>query len=222
MYYNHFHSYKYWSCWLQDKNFSSETINIKKGDTILLNNPSLVYINLKGIISISKKYDTNKFITLYLLTSSNCIFFLDTKINSFLEGKALTSSTLLVISRKDFIILKKSYPSILKLELNSLKFTLNFMESFIIIFYHKNIRARLLSFFLIMSKNFGLIYYSCITINFPISHQDIAKIIGASRVSVTRIINELKKKLIIIYKQKITIQNPVHLSHYILNSSYTK
>nr|YP_009369875.1 global nitrogen transcriptional regulator [Boldia erythrosiphon]ARO90563.1 global nitrogen transcriptional regulator [Boldia erythrosiphon] len=195
MYYNHFSLPVDWSVLVHDLNCMSETIVINKGDIILLNNSSLVYINLQGIVAISKRYLSNKFITLYLLTSANCIFFIDNKVNYYLEGKALTSSKLLVVTFKDFINLRTHYQNILGFELNSLMVKLNYIELFANMLYHKNIRNRLINFFLIMCKNFGLIYSSGIMIDFSISHLDIATIIGASRIMVTRILNELKKNL---------------------------
>nr|YP_010337359.1 global nitrogen transcriptional regulator [Pulvinaster venetus]UNJ16944.1 global nitrogen transcriptional regulator [Pulvinaster venetus] len=220
MSYNNLFLHNDWNFLIHNSNISFEIINLEQKDNMILDNSSLVYIGLHGIVSISKRYSSNKLVTLYLINLNNVIFSVDTNINYYLEVKAFTKSTLLIISFADFYTCKRYHSQLLKLELDSLNSKLYYIELFANIFHHKNIVNKFLSFILIMCKNFGIIYPPGILIDLEISQLDISKIIGCSRVTVTRLINLLKKKLIIIINRKIMVYNPVYLTNCIINNDH--
>jgi CRP-like cAMP-binding protein len=69
------------------------------------------------------------------------------------------------------------------------------------------------SFLLILCRDFGVPNSRGITIDLKLSHQAIAEAIGSTRVTVTRLLGELRQeKMISIEKKKITVYNPVALS----------
>jgi CRP-like cAMP-binding protein len=73
--------------------------------------------------------------------------------------------------------------------------------------------SRLVSFLLILCRDFGVPCADGITIDLKLSHQAIAEAIGSTRVTVTRLLGDLReKKMISIHKKKITVHKPVSLS----------
>jgi CRP/FNR family transcriptional regulator, global nitrogen regulator len=77
---------------------------------------------------------------------------------------------------------------------------------------HRDMGSRLVSFLLILCRDFGMPTNSGITIDLRLSHQAIAEAIGSTRVTVTRLLGDLKDgELISIHKKKITVHNPIAL-----------
>ena len=86
-------------------------------------------------------------------------------------------------------------------------------ETFIESLTHKDIYSKLVNFLSILCEDFGVIGEKGITIDLHLSHQDIADAIGSTRVTITRIIGELKKLgLLTIDRKKIVIFDPALLS----------
>ena len=86
-------------------------------------------------------------------------------------------------------------------------------ETFIESLTHKDIYSKLVNFLSILCEDFGVIGGNGITIDLHLSHQDIADAIGSTRVTITRIIGELKKLgLLTIDQKKIVIFDPALLS----------
>ncbi len=78
---------------------------------------------------------------------------------------------------------------------------------------HRDMGSRLVSFLLILCRDFGVPSSDGITIDLKLSHQAIAEAIGSTRVTVTRLLGDLRQdKMISIHKKKITVHNPVTLS----------
>jgi CRP/FNR family transcriptional regulator, global nitrogen regulator len=77
---------------------------------------------------------------------------------------------------------------------------------------HRDMGSRLVSFLLILCRDFGLPANDGVTIDLKLSHQAIAEAIGSTRVTVTRLLGDLRKqKMISISKKRITVHNPVEL-----------
>ncbi|KUO78584.1 MAG: hypothetical protein APF81_08740 [Desulfosporosinus sp. BRH_c37] len=64
------------------------------------------------------------------------------------------------------------------------------------------VHDRVIQLLVRMSKDRGLQIGDCIVIDFPISNDDIAKMVGSSRQTITLIINELRERGIINWEQK--------------------
>ena len=78
---------------------------------------------------------------------------------------------------------------------------------------HRDMGSRLVSFLLILCRDFGVPTKDGITIDLKLSHQAIAEAIGSTRVTVTRLLGDLRQdEMISIHKKKITVHNPVALS----------
>ncbi len=66
---------------------------------------------------------------------------------------------------------------------------------------------------LILCRDFGVPTKDGITIDLKLSHQEIAEAIGSTRVTVTRLLGDLRQEeMRSIHKKKITVHNPVALS----------
>jgi global nitrogen regulator NtcA len=78
---------------------------------------------------------------------------------------------------------------------------------------HRDMGSRLVSFLLILCRDFGVPDPQGVTIDLKLSHQAIAEAIGSTRVTVTRLLGDLRDdRMISIQKKKITVHNPVALS----------
>jgi global nitrogen regulator NtcA len=78
---------------------------------------------------------------------------------------------------------------------------------------HRDMGSRLVSFLLILCRDFGVPGSEGVIIDLKLSHQAIAEAIGSTRVTVTRLLGELRdKEMISVYKKKITVHNPINLS----------
>ncbi len=77
---------------------------------------------------------------------------------------------------------------------------------------HRDMGSRLVSFLLILCRDFGSPSTDGVTIDLKLSHQAIAEAIGSTRVTVTRLLGDLRKqKMIAISKKRITVHNPIEL-----------
>lgn len=80
----------------------------------------------------------------------------------------------------------------------------------------QTVEARLISFLLILGRDFGVETDSGIEINLILSYTILGDLINSSRVSVSRILAQLRQQhLISIQQQKITLHNPCALSQYV-------
>lgn len=78
---------------------------------------------------------------------------------------------------------------------------------------NRDVYSRLISFLLLLCKDFGVAGNKGITINLKISQEVIAEAIGSTRVTITRHLGDLKSSgLLVINRQKITIFDPKALA----------
>nr|WDB00058.1 global nitrogen regulator [Cyanidium sp. THAL103] len=116
----------------------------------------------------------------------------------------------------DVKIIKINYKQILKIINKNPEYISSFfqyyhqriedIENFTNILYHKDAKDRLCSLLLFLGHFFGHNSNDGIKISINISQQMIGKIIGASRITINRLIKRLKKdKKIKIYQKKITL-----------------
>ena len=68
------------------------------------------------------------------------------------------------------------------------------LEEFLQIVHRKNIEASLLQLMIWLAKRFGKEIEEGQLIDLRLTHQEIAEIIGSSRVTVTRILNDFEKQ----------------------------
>jgi CRP/FNR family transcriptional regulator len=69
------------------------------------------------------------------------------------------------------------------------------------------------SFLLVLCRDFGVPGSSGITIDLRLSHQAIAEAIGSTRVTITRLLGDLREEgLLQIDRKKITVFDPIALA----------
>ncbi len=104
-------------------------------------------------------------------------------------------------------------PDLSRLMLQGLSSRILQTEMMIETLAHRDMASRLVSFLLILCRDFGIPSPNGVTIDLKLSHQAIAEAIGSTRVTVTRLLGELRQdELITITKKKITVHDPVSLS----------
>ena len=86
----------------------------------------------------------------------------------------------------------------------------------------RELKARLVSFLLILCRDFGVKTDAGIKIDLKLSHGTLADLIHSHRPSVTRILIQLRQQqMISIEQQQITIHNPSILRQYFAVPSYS-
>ena len=78
---------------------------------------------------------------------------------------------------------------------------------------HRDMSSRLVSFLLVLCRDFGVPGPQGITIDLRLSHQAIAEAIGSTRVTITRLLGDLRNSgLVEIDRKKITVLDPIALA----------
>ena len=78
---------------------------------------------------------------------------------------------------------------------------------------HRDMSSRLVSFLLVLCRDFGVPDDLGITIDLRLSHQAIAEAIGSTRVTITRLLGDLRQSgLVQIDRKKITVLDPIALA----------
>ena len=131
------------------------------------------------------------------------------KNNYYYELIALTRTIFITIKEQELIITSDVYKKFTTplYSLNS-----NYNEDIISIISHKNTKKRLIQFLFILIERLGVLTEKQIIIPLNLPHYTIATIIGSQRITVNKIMNELKKKGILSYdNKKISIINIIKL-----------
>ena len=176
-----------------------------------------IYLIRKGAVRLSRVYESGEQ-NIVALLKENSLFGVLSFLNGFqidrkYHAVALTS---VVLESAPAISVKKAInddTNIGLLLLQGLSNRILQTETFIESLTHKDIYSKLVNFLSILCEDFGVIGGKGITIDLHLSHQDIADAIGSTRVTITRIIGELKKLgLLTIDQKKIVIFDPALLS----------
>jgi global nitrogen regulator NtcA len=178
-----------------------------------------VYFLLKGAVKLSRVYEAGEEITVALLRENSVFGVLSlitgNKSDRFYHAVAFTPVELLSVSIEQFQQALKESPELSWMMLKSLSSRILQTEMMIETLAHRDMGSRLASFLLILCRDFGIPSNNGITIDLKLSHQAIAEAIGSTRVTVTRLLGDLRddnNKVISIEKKKITVHNPVALS----------
>jgi global nitrogen regulator NtcA len=178
-----------------------------------------VYFLLKGAVKLSRVYEAGEEITVALLRENSVFGVLSlitgNKSDRFYHAVAFTPVELLSVSIEQFEQALKESPELSWMMFKSLSSRILQTEMMIETLAHRDMGSRLASFLLILCRDFGIPSNNGITIDLKLSHQAIAEAIGSTRVTVTRLLGDLRdenNKVISIQKKKITVHNPVALS----------
>ena len=176
-----------------------------------------VYFLLKGAVKLSRVYEAGEEITVALLRENSVFGVLSLitgqQSDRFYHAVAFTPVELLSAPIGQVERALAENPELSMLMLRGLSSRILQTEMMIETLAHRDMGSRLVSFLLILCRDFGVPTSEGIRIDLKLSHQAIAEAIGSTRVTVTRLLGELRQEnMISIHKKKITVYNPVALS----------
>lgn len=176
-----------------------------------------VYFLLKGAVKLSRVYEAGEEITVALLRENTVFGVLSLitgqKSDRFYHSVAFTPVELLSAPIEQVEKALQENPELSMLMLRGLSSRILQTEMMIETLAHRDMGSRLVSFLLILCRDFGLPTPEGIKIDLKLSHQAIAEAIGSTRVTVTRLLGDLRdKEMVSISQKKITVHNPVALS----------
>lgn len=176
-----------------------------------------VYFLLKGAVKLSRVYEAGEEITVALLRENSVFGVLSLitgqRSDRFYHAVAFTPVELLSAPIEHVEQAFKDNPDLSMLMLRGLSSRILQTEMMIETLAHRDMGSRLVSFLLILCRDFGIPTPEGIRIDLKLSHQAIAEAIGSTRVTVTRLLGDLRQEdMISINKKKITVHNPVALS----------
>jgi CRP/FNR family transcriptional regulator, global nitrogen regulator len=175
-----------------------------------------VYFLKKGAVKLSRVYEAGEEITVALLRENSVFGVLSlitgNRSDRFYHAVAFTPVELISTPIEQFERSLKENPDMSWLMLKGLSSRILQTEMMVETLAHRDMGSRLVSFLLILCRDFGMPTNAGITIDLRLSHQAIAEAIGSTRVTVTRLLGDLKDgELISIHKKKITVHNPIAL-----------
>jgi len=176
-----------------------------------------VYFLVKGAVKLSRVYEAGEEITVALLRENSVFGVLSLitgqRADRFYHAVAFTTVELLSIPIEQVEKALRDNPDLSMVMLQGLSSRILQTEMMIETLAHRDMGSRLVSFLLILCRDFGVPTAEGITIDLKLSHQAIAEAIGSTRVTVTRLLGDLRQdKMISIHKKKITVHNPIALS----------
>lgn len=176
-----------------------------------------VYFLIKGAVKLSRVYESGEEITVAMLRENSVFGVLSLltgqRSDRFYHAVAFTPVELLSSPIEQVEQSLKDNPDLALLMLQGLSSRILQTEMMIETLAHRDMGSRLVSFLLILCRDFGVPTTEGIRIDLKLSHQAIAEAIGSTRVTVTRLLGDLRdQKMISIQKKKITVHNPVALS----------
>ena len=176
-----------------------------------------VYFLTKGAVKLSRVYEAGEEITVALLRENSVFGVLSLltgdKSDRFYHAVAFTPVELMSLQGEQMSQALKEKPELSALMLRGLSSRILQTEMMIETLAHRDMGSRLVSFLLILCRDFGVPGQSGITVDLKLSHQAIAEAIGSTRVTVTRLLGDLREQdMISIHKKKITVHDPVTLS----------
>ncbi len=176
-----------------------------------------VYFLLKGAVKLSRVYEAGEEITVALLRENSVFgvlsFITGQHSDRFYHAVAFTPVELLSAPIDQVEKSLRENPELSMLMLRGLSSRILQTEMMIETLAHRDMGSRLVSFLLILCRDFGIPTPDGIRIDLKLSHQAIAEAIGSTRVTVTRLLGDLRQEeMISIQKKKITVHNPVALS----------
>lgn len=193
--------------------------NFERGKTIFFpGDPAeRVYFLIKGAVKLSRVYEAGEEITVALLRENTVFGVLSLitghRSDRFYHAVAFTPVELLSVPIDQVEKALANDPELSMFMLRGLSSRILQTEMMIETLAHRDMGSRLVSFLLILCRDFGVPSMDGITIDLKLSHQAIAEAIGSTRVTVTRLLGELREEqMISIHKKKITVHNPVALS----------
>lgn len=176
-----------------------------------------VYFLAKGAVKLSRVYEAGEEITVALLRENSVFGVLSLitgdRSDRFYHAVAFTPVELMSLQADQVGSALKEHPELSSIMLRGLSSRILQTEMMIETLAHRDMGSRLVSFLLILCRDFGIPGEAGITVDLKLSHQAIAEAIGSTRVTVTRLLGDLREQgMISIHKKKITVHDAVTLS----------
>ncbi len=165
-----------------------------------------VYFLLRGAVKLSRVYEAGEEITVALLRENSVFGVLSlltgNKSDRFYHAVAFTGVELLSSPIEQVEQALKENPELSMLMLRGLSSRILQTEMMIETLAHRDMGSRLVSFLLILCRDFGVPCADGVTVDLKLSHQAIAEAIGSTRVTVTRLLGDLREKKNDFYPQE--------------------
>ena len=176
-----------------------------------------VYLIRRGAVRLSRVYESGEEITVALLRENSLFGVLSLltghRSDRFYHSVAFTRVEMVTAPANSVRDAIEEDTSVGLLLLQGLSSRILQTETMIETLTHRDMSSRLVSFLLVLCRDFGMPGDQGITIDLKLSHQSIAEAIGSTRVTITRLLGELRNSgLLAINRKKITIFDPIALA----------
>ena len=197
----------------------STTEMVERGKTIFFpGDPAeRVYLIRRGAVRLSRVYESGEEITVALLRENSLFGVLSLltghRSDRFYHSVAFTRVEMVSAPAASVRQAIESDSGIGLLLLQGLSSRVLQTETMIETLTHRDMSSRLVSFLLVLCRDFGIPGDRGITIDLRLSHQAIAEAIGSTRVTITRLLGDLRNSgLVEIDRKKITVLDPIALA----------
>ena len=197
----------------------STTETVERGKTIFFpGDPAeKVYLLRRGAVRLSRVYESGEEITVALLRENSLFGVLSLltgqRSDRFYHAIAFTRVEMVTAPATSVRKAIEQDASVGLLMLQGLSSRILQTETMIETLTHRDMSSRLVSFLLVLCRDFGVPSSEGITIDLRLSHQAIAEAIGSTRVTITRLLGDLRNAgLVQIDRKKITVFDPLALA----------
>jgi len=176
-----------------------------------------VYLIRRGAVRLSRVYESGEEITVSLLRENSLFGVLSLitghRSDRFYHAVAFTRVEIVTAPADSVLRAIEGDASVGLLLLQGLSTRILQTETMIETLTHRDMSSRLVSFLLVLCRDFGVPDQKGITIDLKLSHQAIAEAIGSTRVTITRLLGDLRNSgLLNIERKKITVLDPIALA----------
>jgi CRP/FNR family transcriptional regulator, global nitrogen regulator len=202
------------------KDLSGSNVEVvERGKTIFFpGDPAeRVYLLRRGAVRLSRVYESGEEITVALLRENSLFGVLSLltgqRSDRFYHAIAFPRVELVTAPATSVRQAIEENASVGLLLLQGLSSRILQTETMIETLTHRDMSSRLVSFLLVLCRDFGVPGGEGITIDLRLSHQAIAEAIGSTRVTITRLLGDLRQDgLLQIDRKKITVFDPIALA----------
>jgi len=192
---------------------------VERGKTIFFpGDPAeRVYLIRRGAVRLSRVYESGEEITVALLRENSLFGVLSLltghRSDRFYHAVAFTRVEMVTAPAASVRQAIEADTGVGLLLLQGLSSRILQTETMIETLTHRDMSSRLVSFLLVLCRDFGMPGDQGITIDLRLSHQSIAEAIGSTRVTITRLLGDLRNSgLVEIDRKKITVLDPIALA----------
>ncbi len=176
-----------------------------------------VYFIRRGAVRLSRVYESGEEITVALLRENSLFGVLSLltghRSDRFYHAVAFTRVEMVAAPAASVRNAIENDAGVGLMLLQGLSSRILQTETMIETLTHRDMSSRLVSFLLVLCRDFGMPGQKGITIDLRLSHQAIAEAIGSTRVTITRLLGDLRNSgLVTIERKKITVLDPIALA----------